>query len=182
MGHPDLMAFASFPEDLQTQVVHPHAMPALALLMAETGLAPETYPALFASCLAASVEAQWRDTYKDTDIGQDFMDRFGCYTIIGHGGAFQSAQLWSWVVYMPAGLHYPWHQHPGEEIYLVLAGEAEFMRWGEPGKTLRQGDTSDHASNQPHAMTTHEHPVLCLVLWRNGFDVGPVLSVVPEAT
>ena len=62
------------------------------------------------------------------------------------------------------------------EAYLVIAGEAEFMREGEPNATLRAGDISIHGSNQPHAMQTHDHPVMAMVVWRNGFDTPPVLT------
>ena len=41
----------------------------------------------------------------------------------------------AWMVYMPAGLYYPLHQHPAEEMYLCLAGEAVFK------KTVRQINT-----------------------------------------
>lgn len=61
-------------------------------------------------------------------------------------------------------------------MYLTLAGEAEFMREGASNKKLRPGDTSQHASNQPHAMETHAHPVMAYVVWRNGFETPPVLT------
>jgi quercetin dioxygenase-like cupin family protein len=109
------------------------------------------------------------------------MDRFGCYCLIGKDGAYISTQMFAWVVYMPAHLHYPWHHHPAEEMYLVIAGEAEFMREGASPEVLRAGDTCFHASNQPHAMETHDHPVMALVMWRNGFDTPPVLSEAAQA-
>ncbi len=175
-AHDDLTAFAPFPTDLRAQSVVPHAIPSMRLLMAETGLQDTISAPLCEAVVAAAPIARWRETYKGTGIGQDFLDRFGCYSLIGSGGAYHSSTLWAWIVYMPARLHYTWHHHPGEEIYAVLAGQAEFMRAGEAGAVLRPGETSFHASNQPHAMTTHDHPVLCLVVWRNGFDTLPVLT------
>lgn len=104
------------------------------------------------------------------------MSRFGCYCIIGDGGAFSSRQMWAWMVYMPAELPYPFHEHPGEEIYLVIAGSATFHAHGKPARTCAPGDTVFHAANQPHATDTHSRPLLALVLWRNGFDSPPVLT------
>jgi hypothetical protein len=173
---PELQAFCDFPTDLQPQKVTPFHIPPAALMAAETGLFSDHHTALRDGFITCGPHAQWRETYKDTDIGQDFMDRFGCYNLIGQGGAFSSAQMWAWVVYMPPGLHYPWHHHPGEEIYLVLGGEAAFMRAGDATEMLRAGQVSQHGPNQPHAMETHDHPVMALVVWRNGFDTPPVLT------
>lgn len=168
--------FAPFPDDLMSQPVEAYPIPSARLLAHESGLFSDRFAGLRDAFVAAAPLARWRETYKGTDIGRDFLDRFGCFSLIGAGGAYMSRRLWTWVVYMPPGLHYPWHHHPGEEIYMVLAGEAEFLRWGKEAETLRPGDTSQHGSNQPHAMTTHAHPVLCLVAWRNGFATAPVLT------
>ncbi len=178
LGHPETRAFAPFPADVTPQEVAPFSCPPAALLRAEAGFFTDRYAALQQAIVAAGDIAQWRETYKDTDIGQDFMDRFGCYTIIGPGGPFTSNGLRAWVVYMPPGLHYPWHHHPAEELYLVLSGSALFLKRGHPEVILNPGDTAFHASNQPHAMETGAYPVLCLVVWRDGFDAGPVLTPV----
>ena len=73
-------------------------------------------------------------------------------------------------------LWYPWHQHPAEEMYSVISGEAEFMRHGRENRVLREGQSCEHHSNQPHAMQTSGKPVLAWVVWRNHFDVAPVLT------
>lgn len=175
-SHAALSDFCRFPTDIGTQPVEPFHIPPSDLLQSETGLSSTHYIALRDAFVAASSDAHWRETYKDTDIGQDFMDRFGCYCLIGEGGPFTSDNMRAWLVYMPSHLHYTWHHHPAEENYLVIAGEAEFFRKGEPAATLCEGQISTHASNQPHAMTTHEHPVMAYVIWRNGFETPPVLA------
>jgi mannose-6-phosphate isomerase-like protein (cupin superfamily) len=175
-AYPALAGFARFPDDLRPQKVIPHHIRPSALMQADTGLFTSRLAPLRDALIAAAPHAQWRETYKHTDIGQDFLDRFGCYCLIGKGGAFDSRKMWSYVVYMPAGLHYRWHHHPAEELYMVIAGEAEFLREGEAPEFLREGGTSFHASNQPHAMQTHDHPVMALVLWRGGFETAPVLT------
>ena len=174
-AHDGLQAFCAFPTDLTPQPVAPHAIPA-ARLMADQSWPPGPHDGLRDAFLAAGPQARWRETYKGANIGQDFLDRFGCYTLIGAGGAFHSAQVWAWMVYMPPHLHYTWHHHPGEEIYMVLAGSARFFRQGAPSEVLGPGGTSQHGAHQPHAMETGEDPVMALVLWRNGFDTGPVLT------
>jgi len=179
--HPDLAGFVGFPDDLAEQPMTPFSIPAADLLARETGLFGTGQAAFRDAFTAAGPDALWRETYKDTDIGPDFMDRFGCYCLIGPGAPWTSARMAGFVVYMPAGLHYPWHHHPAEEMYLVLAGEALFLREGARPETLCAGDTSFHAANQPHAMQTGAHPVMAYVTWRNHLEVPPVLTERPVA-
>ena len=173
---PALQDFAPWPDDLRPQPLTPHYIPAADLMVNDSGLYSEGFAALRDAFIAASNVAQWRETYKYSGISNDFLDRFGCYSVIGGGGAYAADQLSAYVVYMPAGLHYPWHHHPAEEIYFILAGEAEFHLEGEPSKTLRPGDAVYHPSNRPHATDTHDHPFMALVLWRGDLNTRPVLS------
>ncbi len=175
--HPDLQAFCDFPDDLSRLPANTHRIPATNLLEAETGLTSDQRHSEFRDgFIACAPLADWRQTYQDTNIGADFLNRFGCYELIGLEGTFHSHQMRSFVVYAPAGLHYPWHHHPAEELYLVLAGEAEFALHGESPRILRPGDTAYHASMKPHAMTTHDHPVMAYVLWRGNLTGLPVWS------
>lgn len=169
-----LAAFAGFPPDVVAQSLEPLHVPAAALFEAETGLGASDYPDVRDALFALSPTMKWRETYKDTDIGADFMDRFGCYEIIGRDAPFASAQIRSFLVYHPPHLHYPWHHHPAEELYVVIAGEAEFHIEGQGAETLRSGQSSFHPSGVPHALTSHNHPVLAYVIWRDDFDVAPV--------
>ncbi|MEX0338755.1 MAG: dimethylsulfonioproprionate lyase family protein [Arenibacterium sp.] len=175
-AHPAMTGFAPFPGDICRQSIDPYHCPCADLFQAETDLATTRYSALQNAILAASPAAVWRETYKGTDIGADFMDRFGCYCIIGEGGPFVSDALRLYIVYMPAQLYYPWHHHPAEEIYLVISGSAVFNAEGQADKILFPGDTVLHKSNQPHATETRASPVLCLVAWRDRFDTPPVWS------
>lgn len=176
-SQPDLQGFCPFPDDLKRQDIQQCQIPATCLMETDTDLSSDgAYCGFRDGFIACSPLAGWRQTYKDTNIGEDFLNRFGCYELIGHEGVFHSSQMRSFVVYAPAGLHYPWHHHPAEELYLVLAGEAEFLLHGSDSKTLRPGDTAYHASNRPHAMTTRDHPVMAYVMWRGNLTDPPVLT------
>ncbi|WP_306116415.1 MULTISPECIES: dimethylsulfonioproprionate lyase family protein [unclassified Roseovarius] len=175
-----LHAFCPFPNDITPQPLSPHHVPAADLFTRETGLAGSPLAGFHDALLAATPAAHWRETYKDTNIGQDFMDRFGCYCLIGDQGPFHSDHMRAWMVYMPPHLHYTWHHHLAEEAYLVIAGSARFFRHRSPEVTLSAGDTLQHQSNEPHAMETGDSPVLCYVIWRNGFDLIPVLSTAED--
>ncbi len=173
---PALAEFCAFPNDLTPVELEKRHLPCAELMEQDAALVTSTIHPFARAFLDASPHAFWRETYKDTDLGQDFMDRFGCYCLIGEGGAYLSEQMLGFVVYMPPGLYYPWHHHPAEEMYLVLAGEAEFRREGEIPETLGTGQSSFHASNQPHAMETYDKSVLAYVVWRNNFGIKPVLT------
>ena len=174
-AHPDMVTFAPFPHDLTPQHMQPHHRPPSDLLQTDADLTFRTYGPLGRSIRAAAPTMRWRETYRQDADGASFMDRWGCFTIIGADSPFASDALRLFVVYMPAGLHYPSHRHPAEEIYLVLAGRARFWRAGHPDQTLREGHTVFHASNQVHALETGDSPVLCLVAWRNHLETLPVL-------
>ena len=174
--HPDVAAFCPFPTDLEWQGLAANYLPPARLMENDTGLTSDTYAEFRDLFIAASPHATWRETYRGTSIGDDFLARFGCYELIGEGGQYNSTQMRSFVVYAPSGLWYPWHHHPAEELYLILAGEAEFLAEGKPTRTLRPGDTAFHAPNQSHAMETYDKPVLAYVLWRGDLKTPPMLS------
>lgn len=171
-----LRTFCEFPSDTHAQEIDHFHVPAADLLYAERGFGETPYAGLRDALIAAGDRMKWRETYKGSRIAADFMARFGCYEIIGRDAPFRSKQMRSFVVYQPPNLHYPWHQHPAEEIYVVLAGRAEFHLENEPARELTAGDSAFHPSNRAHALTTHEHPVMAYVVWRNEFDTVPVWS------
>ncbi len=173
-SHSEVREFCKFPNDLKTQEVKKNHINASHLLQADKKLVTNKYALFRDAFVSAAPYAHWRETYKNTDIGEDFMNRFGCYCLIGINAPFFSNQMHAFVVYMPEEMFYPWHNHPGEEMYLTLAGEAEFFKHNENNKVLKPGDVSEHRSNQPHAMRTHNRPVMAYVIWRNHFDTPPV--------
>ncbi|KMW59339.1 hypothetical protein AIOL_004321 [Candidatus Rhodobacter oscarellae] len=163
-----LAAFCPFPDDLKPRDPRPYRIRPAALFEVEALTDP-----LARAYQEASPVAQWRETWKGSDIDATFLDRFGCYCLIGGGGAFMSKSMAAYLVYMPPGLHYPWHQHPAEEIYFVLAGSATFRRAGAAPQVLGPGQHVVHASNQPHATTTLDQPLLAHVLWKGDLTVKP---------
>lgn len=175
-----LQAFCAFPDDPRRQDIAPHHIPAADLMYNDPDLSTDRFTDLRDALIDAAPLAQWRETYRNTVMGPDFLDRFGCYEIIGQDAPFACEDMRSFVVYAPPGLYYPWHHHPAEELYLVIAGEAEFALEGAPPQILRPGDTVFHPSSRPHAMTTHASPVMAYVLWRGDLETKPVFTY-PEA-
>lgn len=110
--------------------------------------------------------ADWQQTYTVEEVGQDFLNRYGWFELVGPSGHYQSDEVRAFIAYWGENLYYPWHLHEAEELYFILAGEALFEAEGQAPVLLKPGDSCLHLSNQPHQMTTGDSPVLALVLWR----------------
>ena len=122
---------------------------------------------------------RWRETYRGRSDQTAFMDRLGCFSIIGEDGPYGSEQLRGFVVYMPPRLYYPWHAHPAEEAYLVISGTAAFRREGHVAERLSEGQVMMHTTDQAHAIETFDEPMLSLVVWRNHLSIAPHLVQPP---
>jgi quercetin dioxygenase-like cupin family protein len=171
-----IMNFGKFPDTLDWAGLPSFAIPAAELMNTDTTLSTDEYEPLRDAVISPWQYANWRETYRDTNIGDDFLSRFACYELFGHQGHFHSETMRGFLVYSDANLYYPWHHHPAEELYFIIAGEASFATEGNEAKLLKPGDTVFHESNQPHNMQTHENGVLAYVIWLNEFDTAPVLT------
>lgn len=172
---PDLQAFCTFPEIALTDEFRPQVDPLCATLTRDSSLGGP-YAAFTDACLAAAPHALWRGTYRDTPIGDVLHKHFGTFEILGRDTPLQTDAMRGFLIYQTAGYHYPLHHHPAEEMYLVLAGGAEFLVEGESSQHLDAGKTCFHASNRPHALTTHDRSVLAYVLWRGDIETRPVFT------
>lgn len=168
--------FSKLPDDFNWQELKPINIPGAQLMTEDTSLITAQYQKLRDAFIAPWKDAHWLETYRDTNISKDFLSRFACYELYGHEGHFHTEKMRGFLVYSDANLYYPWHHHPAEELYFIIAGEASFATEGNAPKLLKPGDTVFHESNQPHNMQTHDSGVLAYVLWRNEFDVAPVLT------
>ena len=167
-----LREFAPLPDDLTTQEVAPCHRKASDDLQHNTHLISQHHKPLQDALIKASPFMHWREVYRRDEtspknISFDFMYKLGVYALIGTTGPFISDKMALFVVYMPAGLSYPWHAHAAEEFYYIISGEATFRREGHPDKIMQEGDTIYHHSDQPHAMQTYDKPLLSLAVWRN---------------
>ena len=180
-AHPALAGFAAFPTDLTRQSMTAHQRAACADLLADTSLTSRVFPALLDSVRRSAPHMHWRETYKDGSNETAFMARLVCFSIIGEGGPYASERARLFVVYMPPHLYYPWHSHPAEEAYLVIAGQARFQAGTDRDHVLREGQIMTHAHHEPHAITTGAEAMLSLVVWRSHLAVKPVLVPAPKS-
>ncbi len=71
---------------------------------------------------------------------------------------------------------YPPHNHPAEEIYMVVAGEAAWQRAGAPWQLRPSGSVIHHEPKVIHAMRTAAQPLLALYAWRG--EIGTAARLV----
>lgn len=174
---PALRDFVPWPDDLRYVPRAARPLPAIALLQSDPGATNSQSQALCDALIAAAPHAEWRHTYTEDEVGRDFLNRFCWFELAGPDGHFITQQTRMTVGYWGPRLYYDWHQHEPEELYSVVAGEAMFRVESQEELTLSAGGTRLHASNQPHALETGDHPVLTLVLWRGeGLADPPRLS------
>ena len=172
-AHPDLSAFAPWPDDLSPANLPAAPIPATPLV-ARFPLpgTPLTDP-LVRAIRETAHQASWLQTYTEAEVGADFLNRYGYYELFGPSGHFRTTRLRGYVAYWGAQLNYDWHSHQAEELYLALAGQAVFKVEGDT-RRVGAGETRAHASWQSHAMDTTDQPILSFVLWRGaGMDDVP---------
>ncbi|MEX0303798.1 MAG: dimethylsulfonioproprionate lyase family protein [Leisingera sp.] len=180
---PAVAEFQPWPDDITWAAREGNQIPGAVLVQSDPGFAAEGIPAeeevraLQQAIMALAPHAQWRLTYTEEEVGRDFLQRFGWFELVGPTGHFHSLQTRMTIGYWGPDLDYPWHQHGPEELYTILSGSADFMAKGEEVRRLVPGDTKMHGANQPHAMITNEHPILCFVFWRGeGLADDPAMS------
>ncbi|MEM9604863.1 MAG: dimethylsulfonioproprionate lyase family protein [Pseudomonadota bacterium] len=128
---------------------------------------PQLHQDVIDATLAAADTIEWRRTYTEAEVGADFLARYGYFELLGPTGHFEDQTTRAYIGYWGPSLHYPWHAHPAEECYYVLAGAADFHI--ESGSSrCAVGEHQIHTGNQPHAMTVPaDGPgLLTFVLWR----------------
>ena len=114
----------------------------------------------------------WKQTYTEHEVGFGFLQDYGYLELYGPNGHFQTDQGRAYIGYWGRGLYYPWHRHEAEEIYAVVSGSGYFESQGAEAALLKMGDTRMHNSNQPHALTMTDGPILTFVLWRGAGMAG----------
>lgn len=172
--HDALGTYAPWPGDLTPANLPARAIPATEIIADTAFQGNQRTQPLIDAVRAASGLASWKRTYTEEEVGADFRNRYGYFELFGPTGHFHSTALRGYIAYWGEGLTYDWHSHEAEELYLCLAGGAEFHR-ADGSVTLEPGQTRAHDSWQSHAMTTHDQPILTFVLWR-----GPGLADLPR--
>ena len=142
-----------------------HPLPVLACLPALALLAVPATRDLAEAAIAAAPALHWRQTYDGRNVAATFLDRYGWAELLGPYGPFPSATVRLGLLLLGQDTHYPPHAHAAAELYLVLAGTADWQKGTEPWRPMPPGSTIHHTPHLPHAMRTEAEPLLAMYLW-----------------
>ena len=115
----------------------------------------------------------WRYSYPprpaESADAVDLAERIAFAEIIGPRAPLDAPGCRAGFTLIAPATFYPPHAHPAVELYLVIAGQAQ---WTTPGaeRLVPPGDFVLHRASQPHAMRTFAEPLLALYGWSGDID------------
>ena len=114
---------------------------------------------------------KWEQNFAKVDAVTDDAMRagYGSVEIIGKCGPFVSGRVLAGIGVWGPNIAYPPHQHPAEEVYVVLAGGAEFLlgEGDEASWTKRRaGDVVHVPSMMAHGIRTRRDPLAVFYMWQ----------------
>ena len=149
----------------ETQVTH---LPVSRWLGETPSLACDLTRDLVAALIDRAPNLAWQQTYTEADMPAQFLERYGWHEIAGQRGPIVSDQNALGVLLLGPEILYPRHHHAAEEVYLVLAGTADWQRDDGPFRRLPPGALVHHPPQARHAMRTGAEPLLALYAWCGG--------------
>jgi hypothetical protein len=164
---PHLPAGVTAPRGPFAATIPPDAcrLPVLASLPELADLASPRTRKLTEAAVAGTPALCWRQTYDGRNVAATFLDRYGWAELLGPYGLFASDSARLGFLLLGKGTLYPSHAHAAEELYLVLAGTADWQKGEEPWRPMPPGTTIHHTPHLPHAMRTAAEPLLAMYLW-----------------
>lgn len=100
------------------------------------------------------------------NMPDSFRGRFAYVELAGPRGMIVSNTISFGLYLQQCETVYPSHWHSAEEDYLVVSGTALWCVEDEGFTAQAPGTHIVHASNQPHATTTLDDPLLALWFWQ----------------
>ena len=114
-----------------------------------------------------SPHANWKQTYKEKDVGKNFLDKFAYFELFGPTGHFLTNEMSLFVIFFDKDTYYTWHNHEAEELYFVISGSAKFSSKNDKSEVLLKTKSRFHKGFQPHSLRTMSNKCLCFVVWRD---------------
>lgn len=113
---------------------------------------------------------KWEQSYTRADnlVGEDMLSGYGFAEVIGKWGPFVSEKVRAGIGIWGPDIDYPPHRHGAEEVYVVLAGAAEFRLAGEPPRVRKPGEAVHVTSMRTHGFRTADLPLAVFYIWQSG--------------
>lgn len=123
-----------------------------------------------AAALAALPDPlSWRYSYPPRADTTDLAERIAFAELIGPRAPLTAPGCRAGLTLIAPHTLYPLHAHPAIELYLVIAGHAQWTT-PEAERIVPPGNFVLHRANQSHAMRTFAEPLLALYGWRGDID------------
>ncbi len=103
--------------------------------------------------------------YEDGGISADVALRMQTVELIGADGMIDDPTCRVGLFAQTANTDYIIRTHSAEELFVQIAGEAEWYKQGTPYTMRHPGDRMHHASYQPHASRTINSGLLAVWVW-----------------
>jgi hypothetical protein len=126
------------------------------------------FAAVTAALCRAALSLTWQQSYTANELGTEFLRNYAYTEVVGLKTALLASQkIACGFLLLGPCTFYPRHRHEAEEIYIPLSGMAEWQQGDAIWRQRPPRTIIHHASEEPHAMRTHERPLLALYLWRS---------------
>ena len=128
---------------------------------------------LLSAFIEEKASRKWEQSYTQADgvVGRDMLADYGFAEVIGKLGPFVSTRIRSGIGVWGPNIVYPAHRHQAEEVYVLLAGSAEFQRGQGDDASVEiknAGDVVFVPSKLIHGFRTMEEPLVVFYIWQAG--------------
>jgi hypothetical protein len=148
------------------RLVSPKHLPVLSYLPATLKAAHTNSKQIIQMLVSISSKLAWGQTYTPDDFGSAFLQRYGWTELIGQRGPVPSNHIACGFLLLGPWIEYPRHSHEAQEVYVPLTHHTAWQRKKQAWVSGAAGKPRLHASWEPHAIRTADHPLLALFLWR----------------
>jgi Dimethlysulfonioproprionate lyase len=128
-------------------------------------------PKLVADLCAAAPRLLWRQSYRQEEVGSEFLQNYAWTELLGASGEGSRLRIACGALLLGPRTFYPPHHHEAEEVYVPVSGTAEWLQGDGVWRRWQPGTSIHHRSQETHAMRTGLEPLLALYLWR-GADLS----------
>lgn len=170
--HPDVQRFTAGMMDWgrDWRAAEARYLPAADYLPGALAAATGRAGALTALFHDAAPGLSWEQSYSKADglVGDDMLAGYAFAEIIGKHGPFVSTRVRAGIGIWGPDIDYPVHRHEAEEVYVLLAGSAQFQRGQGPSEAKSAGDVVHVPSMTPHGFRSGEEPLVLFYIWQAG--------------
>lgn len=114
--------------------------------------------------------AVWRNKYRNRPGREALFNNFAFCDFIGTDGWFHTKDVSLGLTLLGPDTDYPFHGHPARELYFLLSGPSDWAVDYRAWQRRVPGDWLLHTEMQPHAMRSHDIPMLAISAWRGDIE------------